>query len=81
MDSVMIIIISACSLLMSHDDSRSRCTKFELPPFIEVNIVQCIMGAQAQVAKLWLPTHPNWSIRAITCQERRTNEEFAEEDI
>ena len=77
----MIIIISACSLLMSNDDSRSRCEKFELPPFHEVTIVQCIMGAQAQVAKLWLPRHPNWSIMRITCQERRINDEFAEEDI
>ncbi len=75
MESVVIVIISACSLLVSDP----RCKDFELPPFVELNAIQCIIGVQAQVAKLWTPSHPNWIIRKITCKERHGLDEVATE--
>ena len=86
METLIVVIISACNFL-SVDPSNSRahnCKEFELKFTENINAIQCLMGAQAQVAKLWYPFHPDWKIKRITCQERKLildKDQVAEEDL
>ena len=73
MESIVVVIVSACHFLMVDPATKDiMCKDFELPPFTEnMNALQCIMGAQAQVAKIWWPQHQQWKIKRITCEVRK----------
>lgn len=87
METVIVIIVSACNFLMVDPATKEMvCRDFELPPFTEqISPLQCIVGAQAQVAKTWWPKHTGWTIKKITCEQRRgfgsNNDETAKRDI
>ncbi len=72
MESVIVVIVSACNFLMVDPITKEMvCRDFELPPYTEnISALQCILGVQAQIAKTWYWQHPDWKIKRITCEKR-----------
>jgi hypothetical protein len=60
-----VLVLSACLV-----DDPNKCKDMELVYADDISPMQCVMGAQPEIAK-WVEEHPKWTVKKWKCKTQQ----------